>query len=149
MTDKTTETKPIYPFSRTTSERSLYPSLIEHAKTDAWFLYRIEDAGSNKKPFDIGGFTKDGKAVALEVKITDQKKVNWVDFEINENKPPVNLFSSHQLAWLNKCAGSGGMALFVVYYNQKNLWAFWRLQFDGTFILTQMNSLEHWTVNLQ
>lgn len=87
-----------------TDERSLYAPLIQYANKEGWGLYRIEDAGANKKPFDIGGIAPDGRGVALEVKFAEK-----------EVKNPFSLCSQHQIDWLKKFAESGGIGIIMIY----------------------------------
>lgn len=104
-----------------TDERKLYPSIIDAGKEKGWALYRIEDAGANKKPFDIGGCSPDGKGVAIEVKLVRKNEITNNDYKI----VPLSLFSTHQLNWLLKFAKLEAISLILIYYaNQEKYLVF-------------------------
>ena len=74
-------------------EKELYSKLIVGANAEGWRLYRISDQSSGRKPFDIGGCSPHGLAVALEV-----KRVRQIVYSA---PVPVQAFGDHQLAWLD------------------------------------------------
>lgn len=129
-----------------TNERRLYPLLIQSAKEEGCALYRIEDAGANKKPFDIGGCWYDGRAAAIEVKLSTTNNPHQIE------KPPLHLMSTHQMEWLQNFAQRNGIALFVIYLSNFNTWLVWRLQAqqDGLqWVPFQFDTLEGWTTQIE
>src|SRR5690348_6450528 len=128
------------------NERRLYPLLIQAGKEEGCALFRLEDAGANKKPFDIGGCWYDGRAAAIEVKLSTTNNPNQVE------NPPLHLMSKHQLEWLQNFAQRNGIALFVIYLANFNTWVVWRLQAQQDrfeWLPTQLVTLEGWTVEVE
>lgn len=120
------------------NERALYPFLIQEANKNGWNLYRIEDAGASKKPFDIGGISNDGKGIAIEVKFEKEGDAYY------EN-PPEHLLSKHQSEWLNGYANNNAIALFIVYYAEKDITVIWQMQKDKWKQFIIGNNLMGWT----
>lgn len=87
-------------------ERELYAKLSRGAEADGWALYHISDAGTGRKPFDMGGVSPYGEAVGLEVKAWE--RIQW-------NKPlPWQRFEASQRGWLKAYAKAGALALIAL-----------------------------------
>ena len=82
--------------------------MVRGGLADGWALYRISDGSSGKKPFDIGGCSPQGHAVAIEAKVIrtgmTPSTIPWCQFE------------SHQVSWLKLYSSINGMALAALYY---------------------------------
>jgi hypothetical protein len=88
-------------------EHESYQIIIKAATKHGYALYRIEDGSYGKKPFDIGGCSPDGKAMAVEVKLVlgtyDDDKIL-----------PFGMLAEHQRNWLEAFATRGGIAWFIL-----------------------------------
>ena len=89
-------------------EFDLYAPLINGARRDRWFLFRIADGSFGRKPFDLAGSASNGLAVGLEVKVVNKLPEQWQPF-------PWNLFSTHQIEWLKLYADQNSYALMALY----------------------------------
>lgn len=110
-------------------EHNLYGPIIQRARAEDFLLYRLRDQTTEgKNPFDIGGTTSCGKAVAMEVKVLDGRfvsdniSISWSIFEI------------HQRTWLKAFCDKGALALIALYFQTDDLLMVLRLEpfdFDG------------------
>ena len=90
------------------TERELYKPLIVGAKQDEWHLTRISDnPGHVKRPFDLFGFTKKLRPLAIEVKLVAELS----PYE----KFPWNLLELHQIKYLEFYAKRGCLGLIAIY----------------------------------
>jgi hypothetical protein len=87
--------------------------LLRGALKDGWALYRIGDSPWGQKPFDIGGSTPEGHAVALEVKMVVELGM-YAKF-------PWDIFADHQLRWLNAFARfEDSLGIIAIYESKHN-----------------------------
>jgi hypothetical protein len=97
-------------------EHELYTGIVAGGNAEGFELYRIEDGSAGKKPFDIGGFTRHGRAITIEVKVVDSLPTVVM---------PVRQFASHQLTWLQNCAKYGGIAVAILATSKTVMRAYW------------------------
>lgn len=101
-------------------ESDFYKPIIDGAAREGFRLFKIEDAGFNKKPFDITGVAPDGRGVAMEVKyIRGKVDLAWV-LPLSDPKwfGPER---EHQVAWCRQYARQGGLGLVVVIAGEGHL----------------------------
>jgi hypothetical protein len=92
-------------------EKDLYKGIIDGARSEGWLLFRIADGTLGKKPFDITGCAKDGKAVAVEVKVDRRTNTNIDNFQ--------GLLEVHQVNWLKAYSMNDAYALVLIYQNEQ------------------------------
>ena len=102
-------------------ERPLYAPLIDGADGEDWLLYRIADGSSGYKPFDMGGLAPGGRAVCVEVKVSEEKG------EVADLPLPWKLFSMRQRGWLNEFASKRAIALAILYYSETKTMSVYRI----------------------
>jgi hypothetical protein len=85
------------------TERDLYIPLIRGANCEGWRLYRYPDLASGSKPFDIGGVSPTGVAVALEVKLYRRDLENITE--------AIKALHPHQLSWLEAYGSRSALGL--------------------------------------
>lgn len=99
-------------------EADLYAPICDGAAKDGYRLFKIEDGGRMKKPFDIVGIDPSGTAVAIEVKV--------LECHIEMDKiMPTSIFETQQITWLSEWGIKGGLALVALYEEpERQLWLF-------------------------
>ena len=90
-------------------EADLYRPVCHGAFREDYRVFKMEDGGRMKKPFDIVGVDPDGKAVAMEVKVIRSAfdLANWL---------PDHLFEPQQPHWLTEFGKRGALALVLLYH---------------------------------
>lgn len=100
-------------------ERDLYPAIINGVRAEGGVAYRIGDSPFGKKPFDIGGISRSGQAIAIEVKIGD----GLLEFDTLWKRLPL-----HQQSWLHHIAQHNGRASLCYYDRISRTMQVWHLR---------------------
>lgn len=103
-------------------ERKLYTPCVNGALTEGWGLYNVSDLAPGKKPADILGVAKDGRAVLLELKVVEGEGPKTFQ------KLPWKQFAPHQKNWLTFYAMREAYALAGIYYEFTNELVIYRLK---------------------
>jgi hypothetical protein len=99
-------------------ENDLYADVIGGLLREGCAVYKIADGSVGKKPFDIGGCSRDGHAIGLEIKAPNRAEANGLDWA---------LFEPHQIRWLRAYASFDGVSLAAVYDKKSHVMLVWRL----------------------
>ncbi len=122
-------------------EAILYAPICDGAFQDGFLLFKIEDGGRMKKPFDIVGIDPNGDAVAIEVKVYHAK--------IDRDKAlPGYLFEWQQQGWLSDWGKRGGLSLVALYQEDTAELHVFRLQGPQDWE-SPMSTLHHSTFRRQ
>ena len=90
-------------------EGDLYADICRGAMSQEWLLYRLTE-GINKAPADLAGINPCGTGVLVEVKkIAAEKKTK------GDERFPWRLFSPHQITWMQRYVGTGGISIALLY----------------------------------